>query len=79
MPTKTVDSRGRIYLPKDAREDFGDEFRVVKLRNGIKLIPVDDDPVEGLRKAMNGAEDIDIGEVDARAEEKMREEIEEDF
>lgn len=40
---------GRIYLPKDKREKYGDKFRVVELEKGIMLVPISDDPLEKLR------------------------------
>lgn len=46
-----ADERGRITIPKDARERFGTEYRLVELRGGLKLIPVPDDPVKSLREA----------------------------
>ena len=79
MSTVDVDSRGRVYIPKDMREDLGERFKIVKLESGIKLIPVSKDPVEGLKDALNSAEDIEVEDVSSRTEEKAREEVKEDF
>jgi bifunctional DNA-binding transcriptional regulator/antitoxin component of YhaV-PrlF toxin-antitoxin module len=79
MSTVDVDSRGRVYLPKEIREKYGEEFKVVELESGVKLIPLDDDPIEGLKEAMEGAEDIDLGEISERAGEKAKEEAIEDL
>jgi bifunctional DNA-binding transcriptional regulator/antitoxin component of YhaV-PrlF toxin-antitoxin module len=46
-----TDERGRITIPREARERYGDEYRLVELRSGIKLIPVPEDPLEALRSA----------------------------
>lgn len=51
MTEVATDERGRITIPKEMREQFGDRYRVVQLQNGIKLLPVPDDPVTALREA----------------------------
>jgi len=75
----TVDDRGRIYIPKNIREEHGSKYKIVSLESGIKLIPIPDDPVEGLREAMNGAEDIELDDVDEIVDEEARKEIREDI
>jgi len=42
--SKSTDERGRIYLPKDVRERFGDKYRIVELPSHVALFPVDDHP-----------------------------------
>jgi len=54
MSTST-DERGRIYLPKELRERFGDEYRIVELPSHVALFPVDEDPLDGLRDAVGDA------------------------
>lgn len=58
-----VDDQGRLYLPKSTRDRYGDRFRIVELVDKIKLIPVDEDPVEGLTEAMEGVQDVPIEEL----------------
>ncbi len=53
--SKSTDERGRIYLPKDVREQFGEEYRIVELPTHVALFPVDDDPLEGARDAVGDA------------------------
>ncbi|RLM34436.1 AbrB/MazE/SpoVT family DNA-binding domain-containing protein [Haloarcula sp. Atlit-120R] len=53
--SKTTDERGRIYLPKDVRDRFGDQYRIVELPSHVALFPVDEDPLEGLRAAVGDA------------------------
>lgn len=49
MTDATLDDRGRLTIPKDLREEYGDHYRIVPLQDGIKLIPVAEDPLEALR------------------------------
>jgi bifunctional DNA-binding transcriptional regulator/antitoxin component of YhaV-PrlF toxin-antitoxin module len=51
MTKVATDERGRITIPREARERYGDEYRLVELQSGIKLIPVPEDPIEALRSA----------------------------
>jgi bifunctional DNA-binding transcriptional regulator/antitoxin component of YhaV-PrlF toxin-antitoxin module len=53
--SKSTDERGRIYLPKDIRERFGDQYRIVELPSHVALFPVDEDPLEGVRAAVGDA------------------------
>jgi len=49
MPDATLDDRGRLTLPKRVRERYGDRYRIVELHDGIKLVPIADDPLDALR------------------------------
>lgn len=51
----TTDDRGRIYLPKKIRERFGDEYRIVELPNRVVLLPIPEDPLDGLHAAVGEA------------------------
>jgi len=56
----TADERGRIYLPKGVRDRYGDQYRIVELPTHVVLLPIDDDPLEGLQDAVGDAfADID--------------------
>ena len=56
----TVDEQGRIYLPEDVRDRYGDQYRIVKLPNHAVLLPINDDPIEGIHEAVGDAfDDID--------------------
>lgn len=79
MSTVDVDSRGRVYIPKDMREEFGESFKVVKLDSGIKLIPLDDDPVDGLRSSMEEAEDLELDGITREAQKKAKKEVKDDI
>jgi bifunctional DNA-binding transcriptional regulator/antitoxin component of YhaV-PrlF toxin-antitoxin module len=49
MSDATLDDRGRLTLPKEIRERYGDRYHLVDVHDGIKLIPVADDPLDALR------------------------------
>lgn len=56
----TADERGRIYLPKEVRDRYGDRYRIVELPTHVVLLPIDDNPLEGLQDAVGDAfADID--------------------
>ncbi|GAB3691818.1 hypothetical protein GCM10028857_29660 [Salinarchaeum chitinilyticum] len=40
---------GRIYLPKELREKYGDQFRLVERGEQLVLLPVSEDPLAALR------------------------------
>jgi len=65
MSEATLDSRGRLTLPKEIREQYGEHYRIVQLHDGIKLIPIEDDPLDALR--------AEFADVEKTAEE-LREE-----
>lgn len=76
MGTET-DERGRLYLSKDVRERYGERFHVVEYSDHIELIPIDDDPLQGLRDAVGGAFDgKSIDELREEARELAKEEAE---
>ena len=50
MSDVTLDDRGRLTLPKEMRERYGDRYRVVELHDGIKLVPIAEDPLSALRE-----------------------------
>ena len=74
--SKSTDERGRIYLPKDLRERFGDQYRIVELPTHVALFPVDEDPLEGLREAVGDAfEGTEADELKAEAREAVSREV----
>ena len=56
MPDVTLDDRGRLTLPKEVRERYGDHYHIVQLHDGIKLIPIAEDPLDALREEFGGVE-----------------------
>jgi AbrB family looped-hinge helix DNA binding protein len=75
MSTVDVDSRGRVYLPKEIREKHGEKFKVIELESGIKLVPVSEDPVEGLKEAMGELKDVSPEEFEEAVREEAKEQI----
>jgi len=74
--SKSTDERGRIYLPKDVRERFGDQYRIVELPSYVALFPVDEDPVDGLQAAVGDAfAEAEAGELKANAREAISREV----
>ncbi|MCU4744548.1 AbrB/MazE/SpoVT family DNA-binding domain-containing protein [Halobacteria archaeon AArc-m2/3/4] len=72
--TAEADDRGRIVIPHEIRERHGDRYRVVELRDRVELIPLNDDPVEGLRNAVGDAfDDKSIVEIKRESREAARE------
>lgn len=64
MSEATLDSRGRLTLPKEVRERYGEHYNIVQLHDGIKLIPIEDDPLDALR--------TEFADVEKTAEELRR-------
>lgn len=56
MSDAMLDDRGRLTLPKEIRERYGDHYHIVQLHDGIKLIPIADDPLDALRDEFAGVE-----------------------
>jgi len=66
-----TDKKGRLYLPKDTREKYGERFLEVEMEDEIKLLPIPDDPVEDLRKVTDKLKGKSIEEM----KKGIREEI----
>jgi bifunctional DNA-binding transcriptional regulator/antitoxin component of YhaV-PrlF toxin-antitoxin module len=77
--SKSTDERGRIYLPKEIRERFGDQYRIVELPSHVALFPVDKDPLEGLRAAVGDAfAETEADDLKADAREAISREVREE-
>jgi len=77
--SKSTDERGRIYLPKDVRERFGDQYRIVELPSHVALFPVDEDPLEGLQAAVGNAfAETDAAELKTKSREAISREVREE-
>lgn len=77
--SKSTDERGRIYLPKNVRDRFGEQYRIVELPSHVALFPVDEEPLDGLRAAVGDAfEGEDGAELKATARETISREVREE-
>jgi len=57
IKTAEVDSRGRIVIPHEIDEKYGVRYRIIELNDHAELPPLKDDPIEGLRTAVDDAFD----------------------
>lgn len=65
-----ADDRGRIVIPHEIREKHGERYRIVELGDRVDLIPLKNDPIEGLRDAVGDAfDDRSIAEIKRAARE----------
>jgi len=72
--TAEADGRGRIVIPHEIREKYGDRYRIVELNDRVELIPLKEDPIEGLRDAVGDAfEGKSIAEIKQEARNAARE------
>jgi len=46
-----TDGQGRLYIPKEVREKYGQKYHIVMYEDRIELIPVADDPLAAIREA----------------------------
>ncbi|MDJ1433698.1 AbrB/MazE/SpoVT family DNA-binding domain-containing protein [Halostagnicola sp. A-GB9-2] len=72
--TVGADDQGRVVIPYEIREKHGDRYRVVERRDRVELIPLNDDPIEGLRDAVGDAfDDTSIEEIKRESRETAQE------
>lgn len=68
-----TDDRGRVYFEKALRDRYGERFHVVTYRDRIELVPIDEEPLAGLRDAVGDAFDgRSIEELKTAAREEAR-------
>ncbi|MFB6216062.1 MAG: AbrB/MazE/SpoVT family DNA-binding domain-containing protein [Candidatus Aenigmatarchaeota archaeon] len=56
---------GRVYIPKEKREKYGDSFELIDRGDKMILYPVPDDPLQALRD--------EVGDVDKSVKELKEE------
>lgn len=60
-----LDDRGRLTIPKELRERYGERFYLIEQHDGIKLVPIAENPLTALREEFDG--------VDASSEDLLEE------
>ena len=58
-----TDKQGRIYIPKEVREKYGERYHIVTYEDRIELIPVADDPLAAVRAAAGELRDASVEEI----------------
>lgn len=56
MPKVTLDEKGRLTIPRNLRERHGGHYYVVDRHDGIKLVPIAEDPLAALRDEFSDSE-----------------------
>ena len=69
-----TDDRGRVTIPKEVRDRYGERSCLVELDGGIKLVPIPDDPLEDPRAAASGElREASLEDLEEAAREEARE------
>ncbi|AJC71154.1 MAG: AbrB family transcriptional regulator [Thermococcus sp.] len=58
-----VDSRGRLYIPKELRRDISGEVYLVRVSEGILIVPKPEDPLRELEELGKKLPDVSIEEL----------------
>jgi len=61
-----TDSHGRLYLPSELRQKYGEKFHVVEYADRLELIPIDENPLQAVRDEIGDA-------LDGTSREELRE------
>jgi bifunctional DNA-binding transcriptional regulator/antitoxin component of YhaV-PrlF toxin-antitoxin module len=71
-----TDGQGRLYIPKEVREKYGQKYHIVTYEDRIELIPVADDPLTAVREAGGELHDASVEEIRDDIEEAAKDEAE---
>lgn len=75
-----TDPHGRIYLSAELRDKYGERFHIVEYQDRIELIPVDEDPLQGVQDAAGDAfAGVPIDDLREEAREAGQRETREDL
>lgn len=72
-----TDGQGRLYIPKEVREKYGQKYHIVTYEDKLELIPVADDPLAAVREAAGELRDASVEEIREDIEAEARDEAEE--
>ena len=67
-----TDRQGRLYIPKEVREKYGEKYHIVTYEDRIELIPVADDPLAAVREAAGGLREAAIEEIRENVESEAK-------
>ncbi len=65
-----TDGQGRLYIPKEVREKYGQKYHLVMYEDRIELIPVADDPLVAVREAAGDLRDAPVEDIRGDIEEE---------
>lgn len=68
-----TDRQGRLYIPKEIREEYGEKYHIVQYEDRIELIPVADDPLAAVREGAGELREAPIEDIRADIEADVRE------
>ncbi|MFH5801950.1 AbrB/MazE/SpoVT family DNA-binding domain-containing protein [Haladaptatus sp. CMAA 1911] len=46
-----TDKQGRLFIPEEVREKYGEKFHIVTCEDRVELMPVADDPLTAVHEA----------------------------
>ncbi|MEY7847956.1 AbrB/MazE/SpoVT family DNA-binding domain-containing protein [Natrarchaeobius sp. A-rgal3] len=72
-----TDGQGRLYIPKDVREKYGEKYHIVTYEDRIELVPVADDPLAAVREAAGELRDAPVDDIRADIEAEAKAEARE--
>jgi len=72
-----TDRQGRLYLPKEVREKYGEKYHIVEYEDRIELIPVANEPLAAVREAAGDLRDASVADVRADIEAEAKAEARE--
>ncbi|EEB74029.1 AbrB/MazE/SpoVT family DNA-binding domain-containing protein [Thermococcus sp. AM4] len=58
-----VDSRGRLYIPKELRKNLSGEVYLVRVAEGILIVPKPEDPLGELEELGKKLPDVSLEEL----------------
>lgn len=72
-PLSTETGRqGRLYIPKEVRETYGEKYHIVTYEDRIGLIPVADDPLAAVRETAGDLGEASIEDIRADIEAEAK-------
>lgn len=67
-----TDQQGRLYIPEEIRQKYGEKYHLVQYEDRIELIPVADVSLAAVRKAADELREASIGDIQADIEAEAK-------